>query len=427
MSIRQRYYTRHQISLDVSVRGQNGWVHYRTVDVSRRGVFLRSDNPSPLNRLVQMRVELPTGVVLDVMGRVRRSLQSRVEGPIGPGMGIEFFVMSQEQQDDWDAFVLAQPRGESGHLRSDSGMVYPDASADHLDLPDSPRGAAETAPGATVMGIPRDDARHAVAAAVEKATRADGVGAGVRHHPPPGTDLADREVTASATKGAAAAQRTSARRTPSAPAAAEGDAGNGGAVHVNVRPETREHLDQFVVRRVSGRKIFLRVDVDVSPGQPVRIVLVHPDTDCELQMEASVLKALPAAEGHGSGMLVAFAEAEGKERGRLRRFVELGSVGVPDAEKTEESKHEALLAAALAAPDSAAAQNDVGWSYIARRTDPELAVESFLAALAADGDSIAAHRGLSLAYALVGDVHRAYAFASSWRQLEQRREAAEAS
>ena len=98
MSIRQRYYTRHQISLDVSVREQRGWVHYKTVDVSRRGVFLRCESPSPLNRLVQMRVEMPTGVVLDVMGRVRRSLQSRVEGPVGPGMGIEFFVMSPAQQ-----------------------------------------------------------------------------------------------------------------------------------------------------------------------------------------------------------------------------------------------------------------------------------------------------------------------------------------
>ena len=446
MSIRKRFYARHQISLDVSVREREGWVHYRTVDVSRRGVFLRSEKPSPLNRLLQMRVELPTGTVLDVMGRVRRSLLSVEEGPGGPGMGIEFFVMSQQQQDDWDAFVLAQPRGESGHETSDSGISVPESV--ELDLPERPDSEGAPTAGATVMGIPRDEVRNAVAAAVDRANLKKAIPAAeVRHRPPPGATMtAESVVTESASMrpmasldAVLAPQPEASHVTPPplpdsalpplpaatepAPETAEDRLPE--AVHVNVRPATRENLEQFVIRRLAGRNIFLRVDADVVQGQAALIVLVHPETDCELHMEAAVKEALPAEEGHDSGMLVGFEPADGRERSRLRRFVELGSESAVDAEEKARLRHEGLKAAALSEPDSAMAHTNLGWPYVGQRKAPETAVESFLAALAIDGDCIAAHRGLSLAYKLTGDANRAYAFASSWRQLEQRREAAE--
>ena len=83
-----------------------------TADVSRRGVFIRTAEPLDANKIAQLRLTMPTGRELDAMGHVRRVVRE----PPGAehGMGIEFFVMSKEAEEEWDRFVLAQSRNASG-------------------------------------------------------------------------------------------------------------------------------------------------------------------------------------------------------------------------------------------------------------------------------------------------------------------------
>ena len=70
-------------------------------------------------------------------------------------------------------------------------------------------------------------------------------------------------------------------------------------------------------------------------------------------------------------------------------------------------------------PDAAADRAELGWSMLTEIEDPARAAEVFLEALAADPHCAAAHCGLSVAYALRGDVARAYAFARTWHDIDR--------
>ncbi len=453
MSLRKRYYTRHPISLDVSVRHTNGWVHYRTVDVSRRGVFLRTDEPSPLHRLLQMRIELPGEDALDVMGRVRRSVATREESPIGPGMGIEFFVMSEPQQDAWDRFVLSQPHGDPGTAPGEGALAPGAAVPLDIDLPNKEEVDEGPSDERTMLGIPRGQVQQAVADGLAEAKAQLDEASGALTQALEGADESDTSDTpepADTSASEASPQgvdpgqtmpiTSAARRQDDAPPplpdlpedeqepdapAASTDVADLPSLHVVVRPGDRKQLDGFVVRRLGCRPVLLRIEEPARVGQSVVIVLVHPETDRECHLKASVQRTVDADEHHGAGIQVGFSEADAERRAELRRFVELGTHAEPTAPAADNVEHDALLEQAQRRPESATAQTELGWSFISPQRVPEAAIDAFLAALAIDGDCIEAHRGLSLAYALAGDAHRAYAFASSWRQLEQQREAAE--
>lgn len=108
MTIKKRFFTRHPIALRVRVRTATGWVDMESLDISRRGVFIRTDQPIAMGRIAQLRLTMPGGIELDAMGHVRRVV---TDGPEQlRGMGIEFFVMSKEAEDAWDHFVLDQSR-----------------------------------------------------------------------------------------------------------------------------------------------------------------------------------------------------------------------------------------------------------------------------------------------------------------------------
>ncbi len=119
MTVKQRFFTRHPIALRVRVRTPSGWTEMTTLDVSRRGVFLRTDDPLDERKIAQLRISLPSGKELDAMGHVRRVVGS---DQALSGMGVEFFVMSREAEDEWDAFVLDQSR-----------MLHPPSVDLHVD------------------------------------------------------------------------------------------------------------------------------------------------------------------------------------------------------------------------------------------------------------------------------------------------------
>lgn len=107
---KKRSFTRHPIHLPVKVRTPDGWREMNTLDVSRRGIFVSTEDPIPAHRIAQMKIEMPTGSVIDAMGHVRRVVEKDSDDGHPPGMGIEFFVMSKEAEDEWDVFVMASGR-----------------------------------------------------------------------------------------------------------------------------------------------------------------------------------------------------------------------------------------------------------------------------------------------------------------------------
>lgn len=96
MTVKKRFFTRHPIALRVRVRTPSGWTEMTTLDVSRRGVFVRTDEPLDERRIAQLRISMPSGKEVDAMGHVRRAVREDRDGI--SGMGIEFFVMSKEDR-----------------------------------------------------------------------------------------------------------------------------------------------------------------------------------------------------------------------------------------------------------------------------------------------------------------------------------------
>lgn len=425
MSIRKRYYTRHPIELSVSVRQKDGWVELKTVDISRRGMFLRSHDPSPPHRLLQLRVVLPGEKVLDVMGRVRRTVMSREESPVGPGMGIEFFVMSTEQQDAWDRFVLKRHGGDAGAAPGESDFgLSPEQEANLIDE----RLGGHTADGVAVAvelpsreGIskapPNEDTSTGLAAPVGELREArGGVDRTSMTMQPVPLGIAGPYVSGIAESLNEHTVPLDQASLPKGP--------NLSVVQLTVAPQRIDQLAEFVKRWIDGRRIFLKVKRVCSEGQKVQVSLVHPDTDAEFHAHGKVVRYLPDQPAHGSGILVAFEEPAGARRSALDRFLAHGEHEKADEERLAREQalkaHTGLLDSVRTNPNSAGAHSDLGWSYVETKELPRAAIESFLAALAIDSRCIDAHRGLSLAYALAGDARQAFTFARSWMELEDK-------
>lgn len=61
-------------------------------NISKNGIFVRSDEPQPADSIVPMKITLPNGEVIEVTGRVAHAIEPDLAKQIGraPGMGIEF-------------------------------------------------------------------------------------------------------------------------------------------------------------------------------------------------------------------------------------------------------------------------------------------------------------------------------------------------
>lgn len=116
-----RNYTRHPVALKVCVKTAAGWPEYLTADISRVGLFIRMPQPThPMGHVLQVRIELPGSRVLELMARVRRVVTAPAPPPGVPGLGVEFFAISQQQRDAWDEFVRQLRRPGPANFCEDS-------------------------------------------------------------------------------------------------------------------------------------------------------------------------------------------------------------------------------------------------------------------------------------------------------------------
>lgn len=73
------------------------------VDASYRGLFLRMDNPPPVNQLIQLRIELPIGTF-----KAHAVVVRIVGGKSGrAGVGARLFALNGSERADWERVVTA--------------------------------------------------------------------------------------------------------------------------------------------------------------------------------------------------------------------------------------------------------------------------------------------------------------------------------
>jgi hypothetical protein len=138
----QRRYQRFTAEISATLRLKDETRELNTVDVSRHGAFFRTTTPRPVRELVQVRFHAPTGDV-DVMCMVVRSFPEDSPGPVGPGMGVDFFAISKEAKDNWDAFIRdvqirGGPRMAASHGAGNNGAAAKPATPPPTPPDDTP-------------------------------------------------------------------------------------------------------------------------------------------------------------------------------------------------------------------------------------------------------------------------------------------------
>jgi Tfp pilus assembly protein PilZ len=101
--IEKRRSPRHPIELPVELIEGKRTRLVRTVDVSRHGLFLATDEPPRERYLIQLSVKLPTGPL------PATAFVSRTVSPSSgrrAGVGVQFFALSASSKERWDAFVF---------------------------------------------------------------------------------------------------------------------------------------------------------------------------------------------------------------------------------------------------------------------------------------------------------------------------------
>ncbi|MFB6373888.1 MAG: PilZ domain-containing protein, partial [Bradymonadaceae bacterium] len=96
------------LDLTVTLLLPDGEVEYPVADASYRGVFLISENPLPLRKLVRFRTQLDADEEpLQMMGLVAHHISTGEAAEIGrdPGMGIHLFSVGEETHRRWRQFI----------------------------------------------------------------------------------------------------------------------------------------------------------------------------------------------------------------------------------------------------------------------------------------------------------------------------------
>lgn len=226
----QRRYERHEIRLPVQVLRKQGNLDLLTLNVSRHGAFLLSDDPPAERQLTNLSFHLPDGEVVKVMGTVARTVGPEEDLP--PGAGIDFFSLSNEAKEIWDRFCVGLEKGEP---------VAAPAGDD--PLPDAP------------------------------------------------------------------IHRKSPRK----------------AVSFLVRLKDRERMMDFYTKDISSGGMFLKTPLLKDVDTELVIVLIHPETHEEFNLESRVVRVVPGPKREEKGMGIEFTGLSGEMEVQLKDFIETGS------------------------------------------------------------------------------------------------------
>ena len=275
-----RSYTRHPIALRVWVKNGAHWTEATSIDASRGGVFVQTPEPAKAGLALPTRIELPTGQVVELLSRVRQSVADTEEHPLGPGMGLESFAISREARAAWEAFVasLRQRRLDPGYAENSQVLRDQLPSKAVRDTLRKMRESGELV-SASLPARPTVPSMITPAVSIDPADTAPAA--------PP------------------AVQPGSLRRS----------------AHVAIHPTDRGRLQAVTDRVLRSSTLFLRTRSACEAGQPVRVVLVHPETDAELPVAATVERVVTDDDGTFAGVQARFLPMDSPARALFDAFL----------------------------------------------------------------------------------------------------------
>ena len=107
-----RAHPRYQVTIPVDCSTQGLFISNHVSNISRGGLFIRSEQPLPLNAEVSLEIRLPaTGGCIRAKGRVVWNYDmARGTSRILPGSGIRFVDMSATDRAALEAYLESLPR-----------------------------------------------------------------------------------------------------------------------------------------------------------------------------------------------------------------------------------------------------------------------------------------------------------------------------
>lgn len=398
-----RRFARFNVALPVLLKSKSGHKHLISANISRTGLFIRSDKPPAERQLIQLSVDLGDQGVLDVVGMVVHCFAPGDPHPEAPGMGVEYFAMSKAAKKTWDRFCLDQDRALQNQEACGNGNGHDTKSSEPPVVPAFPvrlPALAQTLPELTPLPGTVDVSQ---AQATPQLT--------VQVQTPEAENVHPQFQ-----KPAAIAKATSPAAPKSAPR----------LVTLQVEPHQRRNsqrfaavfsarlsdqkqFHEFLTRDISLGGTFLRSETLVPEGSRLELVLIHPATMGEFEIVATVVRLSQGGAKSVRGMGVSFAPLSERAQADFERFVASGIASQAGPSHDPDSEEIVLLEDILEFDaGTPRAHTNIARIFIEQLKDPVGAIVELKKALEAQQDYLPAHRLLQLAYALEGDTDKAY-------------------
>jgi Tfp pilus assembly protein PilZ len=156
MGSERREHVRYAVSLRVRVRvsGSEQFTTFKTMDVSRGGLFLCTRTPPERGTRVSVELADAAGHSMLVPGRVVRTIRPDEAGPRGPGVGVQLGPLSDIEQEMLGALIE-----QAGGVAAEGSNRI--AAADPASVLESVRAALDQLqqqPLYEFLGVPADSA-----------------------------------------------------------------------------------------------------------------------------------------------------------------------------------------------------------------------------------------------------------------------------
>lgn len=402
-----RNFARHSLKLDVRLRVEGDWHTMVSSDVSRTGMLLESDVQVSPQQIAQLHVSLPSGVIIECMGRVRRVDESAQAGSFS--VGLEFFVMSRESQAQWDALI--DEVGQSGSPRQSTSIesatsggnapfVRRRRSSSRMELVDT-EASRNALSVLEALSAPTSGDTPAISL-MDYQSEAVKIRSRVRSM----RKATDEPQASAETQRTSRVSNTRQKANPESRSVTQAwkkspEEINGGATLINLRPKDIDQLLQVVNRRVKGERLFLRTSERHIIDQTVDFALVHPLTDAEWMVSGKVQELVPASASSAAGIVVKFGEITAHDRALLSHFVQTGRV--PSVGRTVQGEGDDPV--------------DIAWALITSSSQPQAGVAQLMKLLTKYPDDARIHVALAVGNAVIGENPAALAFGQSAMQL----------
>lgn len=461
---KKRYLTRHPVVLRVQVRMREGWRDGVVFDASRGGIFLQIDPVVPQASIVQLRIGLPNGHVIDAMAEVRSSIPDASIDPRGPGIGVRFMTMSASDKRQWEHFLPrpgTKPPEAAVQAASYIDGVIPSVTLEEGQVPGLAAAVAAAKKG-HVPPLAKAPLAPPAPATVPPTTPAPAMSKPTLQPNPParvrkGASMTRKELGAAIKEVVAtrvrlqrqgrgaqrqlkarpwaakpkAEQQSEQTKTPVAVGPSSQAAGRPAPAAAEPKPKrpTESELDHnqewltlryvpadvatlrnFVDNCLKEGEAFIPTESPARINQPFGLSITHPGSGEKLRVFGRVSEVVD--DDQGKGVVLVFTASNDTSDETLDRFV-----GDRDVKMQRRRRHAATMTrlkrTMQEAPQSCAATVAMAWFHLLDDRDEEKAIAVFMDALALEPTNAEIYNGLALAHALAGNAARAVLFAKS--------------